>query len=296
VDLLILGSPFLLNAEGIWGILSALREGESMFETFGTIWARRELLGILIVRNLKIRYKGSMLGFFWSLLSPALLILIYGVFAAILRFNQGRPHYLQFLVSGIVIWQFLGMCLNDSLHVVLGNANLVKKTAFPRLILPISMVLANLVNFLLTLVVLFAYLLLAGMPMQGFYLIPLVLLCQMVLCLGLACILSTSNVFMRDTEHILGIGTLAWFFLSPVFYPLQMQLEFLPERFGWLPFLNPMAGILYAYRSVMMGVKMPDVELVPGWWLAVSVGVCLVVLVIGYTVFQRAQRAFGDVL
>jgi lipopolysaccharide transport system permease protein len=225
-----------------------------------------------------------------------LLILIYGVFAAILRFNQGRPHYLQFLVSGIVIWQFLGMCLNDSLHVVLGNANLVKKTAFPRLILPISMVLANLVNFLLTLVVLFAYLLLAGMPMQGFYLIPLVLLCQMVLCLGLACILSTSNVFMRDTEHILGIGTLAWFFLSPVFYPLQMQLEFLPERFGWLPFLNPMAGILYAYRSVMMGVKMPDVELVPGWWLAVSVGVCLVVLVIGYTVFQRAQRAFGDVL
>ncbi|MFU8781012.1 MAG: ABC transporter permease [Kiritimatiellia bacterium] len=267
-----------------------------MRDTIQTIWTRRELLGILIIRNLKIRYKGSMLGFFWSLLSPALLIVIYGLFAKILRFNEGRPHYLAFLVSGIVIWQFLGMCLNDSLQVILGNANLVKKTAFPRLILPISMVLANLVNFLLTLLVLIVYLLFSGMPMQGFYLIPVVLLCQVLLCLGLACILSTSNVFMRDTEHILGIGTLAWFFLSPVFYPIEMQLAFMPEGFGWLPFLNPMAGILYAYRTVMMGAKMPDIAVSPGWWLSVSVAVCLVVFAIGYVVFQKAQRAFGDVL
>ena len=267
-----------------------------MLETIRAIWMRRELLGILVIRNLKIRYKGSVLGFFWSLLSPALLIVIYGVFAAILRFNAGRPHYLEFLVSGIVVWQFLGMCLNDSLHVVLGNANLVKKTAFPRFILPISMVLANLVNFLLTLLVLVVYLLFAGMPLLGFYLIPVVLLLQMMLCLGLACILSTSNVFMRDTEHILGIGSLAWFFLSPVFYPIQMQLEFLPEHLGWLPFLNPMAGILYAYRTLMMGVLMPDTHAVPGWWLLVSVAVCLVVFGLGYFVFQRAQRAFGDVL
>lgn len=267
-----------------------------MLDTMRTIWARRELLGILIIRNLKIRYKGSMLGFFWSLLSPALLIVIYGVFAAILRFNEGRPHYLPFLVTGIIIWQFLSMCLNDSLHVVLGNANLVKKTAFPRLILPISMVLANLVNFLLTLFVLILYLFFARMPMQGLWLVPAVVVIQMLLCLGLAGILSASNVYMRDTEHILGVGSLAWFFLSPVFYPMEMQLAFLPEHLGWLPFLNPMAGILYAYRTLMMGSHMPDLLTIPHWWLLVSAAVSLIVFGVGYAVFQKSQRGFGDVL
>lgn len=267
-----------------------------MLQTIQTIWARRELLGILIVRNLKIRYKGSMLGFFWSLLSPALLIVIYGVFAAILRFNAGRPHYLAFLVTGIIVWQFLNMCLNDSLHVVLGNSNLVKKTAFPRMILPLSMVLANLVNYLLTLIVLIAYLFLTRMPMQGLWLVPLVVIIQTLLCLGLAGILSTANVFMRDTEHILGVGSLAWFFLSPVFYPIEMQMDFLPDQLGWLPFLNPMAGILYTYRTLMMGANMPDILTVPHWWLLVSAAVSLFIFFLGYGVFQRCQRAFGDVL
>jgi len=267
-----------------------------MWQAIRTIWLRRELLGILVIRNLKIRYKGSVLGFFWSLLSPLLLILIYGTFAAILRFNRGLPHYLEFLVTGIVIWQFLGMCLNDALHVVLGNANLVKKTAFPRLILPLSMVFANLTNFLLTLLVLLGYLLFAGMPLRGLVLVPVVLLLQVCLCLGLAGILSTANVFMRDTEHILGVGTLAWFFLSPVFYPVQMQIEMLPDGLGWLPFLNPMAGILYAYRILFMGSLLPDTLGLPGWWLLLSAAVCVVVFGVGMVVFQRAQRAFGDVL
>ncbi len=267
-----------------------------MLDTMQTIWTRRELLGILIIRNLKIRYKGSMLGFFWSLLSPALLIVIYGVFAAILRFNEGRPHYLIFLVTGIIIWQFLNMCLNDSLHVVLGNANLVKKTAFPRLILPLSMVLANLINFLLTLLVLILFLLIMRMPLPGLGMVPVVVIWQMLLCLGLAGILSAANVYMRDTEHILGVGSLAWFFLSPVFYPIELQMEFLPEHLSWLPFLNPMTGILYIYRLLLMGGEMPDVLVIPGWWLLISAGVSLVVFAVGYVVFQKSQRGFGDVL
>ena len=101
-----------------------------MHNTVREVWRRRELLGILVARNLKIRYKSSVLGFFWSLLSPLLLIFIYGTFAAILRFNVGRPHYLQFLVTGIVAWQFLNMCLNDSLYAVLGNATSSRKQPF----------------------------------------------------------------------------------------------------------------------------------------------------------------------
>ena len=261
-----------------------------------TMWRWRELLWILVCRNLKIRYKGSTLGFFWSLLGPVLLILIYAVFAAILRFNQGKPNYLQFLVIGICVWQFLAMCLNDSLYAVMGNVNLVKKTAFPRIILPLAMVCANVINFLLTWSVLMAYLLLVGMPVQHLYLLPAVLLVQTALCFGMALILSTSNVFLRDTEHMLGVGTLAWFFLSPIFYPVEMQLRFLPSTLGWLAFLNPMTGIVWSYRRLLMSAAMPDLQVLPAGGLWVSLLVCLVVLGIGLFTFQHAQSEFGDVL
>ncbi len=260
------------------------------------MWRWRELLWILVCRNLKIRYKGSSLGFFWSLLSPVLLILIYAIFATILRFNEGRPHYLQFLVIGIAVWQFLAMCLNDSLYAVMGNVNLVKKTAFPRIILPLAMVCANVINFLLTWCVLLLYLLLVGMPMQYLYLLPVVLLVQATLCFGMALILSSSNVFLRDTEHMLGIGTLAWFFLSPIFYPVEMQLQFLPSKAAWLAFLNPMTGIAWCYRRLLMSSAMPDLQGVPVACLTTSLTVCLVVLVIGLFTFQHTQTKFGDVL
>ncbi len=260
------------------------------------MWRWRELLWILVCRNLKIRYKGSTLGFFWSLLGPVLLILIYAVFASILRFNEGRPQYLQFLVIGICVWQFLAMCLNDSLYAVMGNVNLVKKTAFPRIILPLAMVCANVINFLLTWCVLLLYLLLAGMPMLHLYLLPVVLLVQVVLCFGMALILSTSNVFLRDTEHMLGIGTLAWFFLSPIFYPVEMQLRFLPSQAAWLAFLNPMTGIVWCYRRLLMADAMPDLLAVPAAGLLTSLLVCLSVLGIGLCTFQKSQAKFGDVL
>jgi lipopolysaccharide transport system permease protein len=273
-----------------------------MLRSAKQVWLRRELLWILIGRNLKIRYKHSVLGFFWSLLSPLLLILIYASFATILRFNEGRPSYLQFLVIGIIVWQFLAMCLGDSLYTIMGSANLVKKTAFPRIILPLAMVLANLANFLLTWVVLFLYLMFSGMHFQYLILLPLVLLAQTLLCLGLALILSASNVFFRDTEHIMGVSTLAWFFMTPIFYPVQMQLKFLPEDLSWLAFLNPMTGIVRSYRVLLMSDRLPDVAgplatiPVPAFGFAISGVVCVVVFVMGVGMFQKLQSRFGDEL
>jgi len=266
-----------------------------MIEALKDVWLRRELLWILVARNLKIRYKHSVLGFFWSLLGPLLLILIYATFAAILRFSAGVPNYLQFLVIGIVVWQFLSMCLNDSLYAIMGNVNLVKKTAFPRIILPLAMVLANLLNFLLTWIVLFVYLAVVRMEFQFLWLLPVVLLIQFALCLGLALGLSAINVFFRDTEHILGVGTLAWFFMTPIFYPVQMQLEKLPDNVEWLAFLNPMTGIVWAYRSLLMGSKLPDMA-VPRSFLLISALVCFAVLGIGLATFHKLQTRFGDEL
>lgn len=255
------------------------------------IYKRRELWSLLVVRNLKIRYKNSVLGFFWSLLIPVFLILIYAVFARMLRFDGGRAHYLQFLVIGIVCWQFLIMCLNDSLNTVSGNANLIKKTSFPRLILPLAMVSANLVNFLLTTGVLAVYLLIMQLPFSHLLWLPAVVLTQCALCLGLALILSAANVFFRDTEHILQILTLGWFFLTPIFYPVEMQFGILPANLHGLAFLNPMNGILCSYRAVWMSDPLP-----PLGFVGLSFAVSWILLGIGAWFFQRVQMQFSDEL
>lgn len=177
--------------------------------TMGTlrdIWGRRELLLILVSRNLKIRYKNSTLGFFWSLLGPLFLIVIYWVFLDILKV----PIAITSLVTGILVWQFLGTCVGDSLYAILGNANLVTKTAFPRVVLPIATVVANLVSFLLSLIVLVVFLVIVHAPFGSVYLLPFIIATQFALCLGVSLILSSLNVFFRDVEHIINVVLLAW--------------------------------------------------------------------------------------
>lgn len=258
---------------------------------------------MLVKRNLKIRYKNSALGFFWSLLTPGLMILMYAIFAHILKFNDGRPNYLQFLVTGIIVWQFTAGCLNDALNAIVGNTNLVKKVAFPRIILPVSTALANAVNFLLTFAVLVLYLAISGSADFGaaYWLVPAVLM-QVTLCVGVCCLCATLNVFFRDTQHIVGIGSLAWFFLSPVFYSATMQAEALTGASGFsnpqlagIIFLNPMTGILAAYRAGLMGESVAVSGLSPHWiWL--SAGVCAAVLLAGVCALRRGDKYFGDVL
>jgi ABC-2 type transport system permease protein len=265
-----------------------------MWKLARDVYARRELLGLLVARNLKIRYKNSALGFLWSLLVPLFMILIYATFASILKFNLGRPDYIQFLVTGLIVWQFLVMCVNDSLNSIVGSANLVKKTAFPRIVLPSAMVVANLINFLLTCVVLGAYLLVAKSSFSYLACLPLVVITQCALCLGMAMILSASNVFFRDTEHIVGVLTLAWFFLSPIFYSIDMQVEKLSPLVkggAWLPFLNPLSGLLCSYRAILISdfsATLPQ--------MLVSYGVAWAVLAVGIVVFQRVQDRFADEL
>ena len=260
-----------------------------MFKMWQEIYNRRELLWIMVTRNLRIRYKNSALGFLWSLLTPLCMILIYSVFAHILRFNQGRPDYLAFLIVGLVVWQFLATTLSDSLHAVLGSSNLVKKTAFPRIILPLATVAANFINFLLTLVVLVVYLLLTHVPCGGLYWLPVALLTHFALCFGAGTLIAASNVFFRDTEHILGVATLAWFFLTPIFYSVDLQWTMLPEAFRNCIYLNPMTGIIGMYRHAFMAEPLPGMA-----GLVVSCGVAWAVFAIGLGVFKRAQVRFAD--
>ncbi len=259
-----------------------------MIALLKSINERRELLQLLVVRNLKIRYKNTSLGFFWSLLSPIFLIVIYSVFLGILKV----PIPLPVLVTGIIVWQFLAMCLGDSLNSILGNANLVTKTAFPRIILPLSMVKANLINFMLSFVVLFVYLLATPSVEFGpLYMLPFVVLTQFALCLGVALLVSCSNVYFRDTEHILSMVMLAWFFMSPVIYPLELALSKAPEFLHKFLFCNPMFGIITSYRICLLSDANPGAA-----WIAISYVIAWSVLFIGIAVFQKLEPGFGDEL
>ena len=262
-----------------------------MLRFFRDLIERRELLLILTGRNIKIRYKNSVLGFFWTLLAPLFMIVIYSAFARIMRWSLGRADFLEFLVVGIVMWQFLMMCLNDSLNAISGSANLVKKTAFPRHVLPVSTVLANGINFLLTFAVLFVFLILRRSGFQHLWLLPLVIVSQTALCMGLALAISASHVFFKDTEHALGVGTLAWFFLSPVFYNIEMQMDFLPAVLQPAVFLNPMSGLLCSYRFALMAEPFAGARHV---WI--SFAMAWAVLLAGVAIFQAAQKRFADEL
>ena len=261
-----------------------------MQDLFSKMWGYRELLYVLVGRNLKIRYKGSFLGFFWSLLVPLFMILIYAFFLRVMRF----PIDLPLLVTGIIVWQFLAMCLGDSLAAILGNANLVTKAAFPRILLPGSMVIANLVNFLLAGVVLAGYLLVVRADFGAVYLLPLLILTQFALCMGVASLLATANVFFRDTEHILSMVMLAWFFMSPIIYPMDLITgpeSGLPMWAQHAYFANPMAGIISGYHMLLLSLPSPGMLR-----MLLSLAVAWLLFFIGIGVFQRFEGRFGDEL
>lgn len=250
---------------------------------------RWELLLILVGRNLKIRYQNSVLGFFWTLLAPLFLIVIYALFLKVMRF----PIDLRVLITGILAWQFLGMCMGDAAHAIVGNANLVTKAAFPRMVLPGAMVAANLVNFLLSGAVLIAYLLIVRADFGCVLLAPLIVVSQTALCLGVSLMLSTANVFFRDTEHLVSVLMLAWFFVTPVIYPVEIVLE--NPQFGplihTLFYANPMTGIVSAYRAVLLSESAS-----PAHFVLLPFAVAWAVLVLGILVFRRAEPLFGDEL
>jgi len=251
------------------------------------IISRHELLGILVSRNLKIRYKSSALGFFWSLLVPIFLITIYKAFLTLMKFEIE----LEVLVTGVIVWQFFTMCVGDSLHAIVGNANLVTKASFPRLILPTSMVLANLVNFLLSSVVLVIFLLIMKADFGSLHWLPLVVLSQTGLCLGVSYLFSAANVFYRDTEHIQSMILLAWFFMTPIIYPMSVVTDSFSSWVSWVFFLNPMTGIVTAYRVLLLSADSPGVLS-----MTLSIGIAWLFLAVGIVAFQRVEGHFSDEL
>lgn len=257
---------------------------------------RRELLGNLVARELKIRYRGSALGFLWSVLIPLFMAMIYVVF---LRLMGGRSVPLADIIIGVFAWQFTVQCVNSGLSSITGSANLVKKVYFPRVILPLSATIANLITYAMSLLVQFPLVAilfhLSGASFTPWLaLLPAVMLLHVVFNLALALLLAGLNVYVRDAQHLVGILLSAWFFVSPVMYNLGFVDRVAAEH-PWVPhlfLLNPLTVIITGYRAtITAGTPFP--------WEAASVAsIALILLVFAasYRLFQRLEKDFADML
>ena len=251
------------------------------------IYEYREMIFTSVYRELRGRYKGSVLGFLWMFINPLLQLLVYTmVFSVVLR--AGIDKYYLFLFVALIPWIFMATSVTGGSACVYGQAGLVTKIYFPRQVLPISFVTTCFVNMLLCfVVVLFVCGFSIGLNLRVLpYLIPIMLI-EYILALGIAFLVSGVTVYFRDLEHILAILVMAWQFLTPVMYPITMVPEHLLPIFN----LNPMTPVVAAYRSILYYKTPPDFSTMAS---AVFWGV--VFLLVGWFVFERLQRRFAEAL
>lgn len=259
-----------------------------MTERIKEIYDYREMIFSLVKRDLKGRYKGSVLGFLWTFLNPLFQLAVYTmVFSIIMR--SGIKDYYLFLFVALIPWIFFSTSLTGGASCILSQQDMVKKIYFPREVLPISYVTSQFVNMVLSFIVIFFALGCARYTLRPFAVLclPVIMAVEYLLALGLTMIMSAVTVYFRDMEYILGIFTMAWQFLTPVMY----SLEQVPEEYRWIFFVNPMTYIITAYRDVLYNGALPKLDT-----LLPAAGLGIAALVIGWGVFCRLQRHFAEEL
>ena len=246
-----------------------------------------DLLFVLVARDMKLRYKRSVLGVAWSLLNPvAQLLVFYFIFGLVLPVNI--PNYFSFLFSGVLAWGWFQSSLLLATSAIVDNRELIKRPGFPAAVLPTATVTSHLIHFLLALPILLLFLMLGGSRLTSTILVlPLVIAIQFILTLGLAYLVATFHVIFRDTQYLLSVLLQLLFFLTPVFYSASA----IPVRYQSLYHLNPMVHLIEAYRTILIRGELPD---------------CLSLLVLGvfatglfflsYMILRRANYHFVEEL
>ncbi len=252
------------------------------------LYAYRQMLISLVKKDLRGRYKASVLGFLWTFINPLLQLLVYTVvFSVVMR--AGIEKFYIFVFVALVPWIFFSSSLTGGASIIVMNQDMIQKIYFPRIVLPISYVTSCFVNMLFSFIVIFAVLLVTG---YGFnftacLFLPLIMVIEYIFALGLALITSACTVYLRDLEHILGIVSMAWMYMSPVVYPLS----FIPKKLQSIFQLNPMAPIITAYRDILYYKQIPQMQTL---LMATVTGIIFVG--VGCFVFERLQRGFVEEL
>ncbi len=255
---------------------------------FSEIWRYRELFYLLVWRDLKVRYKQTFLGIFWAVLQPALTAAIFTVvFSRIAKYETGDVPYWLFALSGFTFWSFISSSVTFASNSLVHHKELVTKVFFPRIIVPASSVGAYFTDLLLTLIILFAGIIISGTALTlKLLLVPFFLLFLLILTVAVSLLLAALMVRFRDVKFITPFFLQVWLFISPVFY----SSDWLPEQWRFVFALNPVTGCLNGFRHVIFGTQLDAANLLT------SIVVTIVLFITSLFVFRRMEDDFADLL
>ena len=253
------------------------------------LWKSHELLYFLTWRDIKVRYKQTLLGVLWAILQPLSMMFVFTVFfGKMIGVPSDALPYPLFAFAGLLPWTFFTTALNTSSNSIVSNANLVTKVYFPRLLVPIAAVLAALIDFAISLVVLAVLMIYYRTGLNfSLFMLPVLMLVLLSLAIGCGVLTSALNVKYRDIRFVVPFLIQVWFFASPIIYSTSI----VPERWRWILSVNPMTGILEGFRVALFGHK-------PFNWTAmvISIGISLVLLLYALVTFNRMEKSFADIV
>jgi len=256
---------------------------------FKEIWKYRELLYFLTKREIQVRYKQTVLGGLWAIIQPVFTMIVFTLFFGRLAKmpSDGIP-YPIFVYAGLLPWTYFANALTNSGNSLVGSANLISKVYFPRIFIPGSSSLAGLIDFFIAMLILFAMMVYYKViPGFGILLFPFLAALTFLCALGVGLWLSALNVQYRDIRYAIPFLVQIWMFITPVIYPVSL----VPEKYQWLLALNPLGGVVNAYRSSLLGHQTID------WFLlCLSSVVILLIFVSGMYYFRRMEKSFADVV
>ena len=260
-----------------------------MISTINHLVQRKDLLWAWTERTIRGRYQQSLLGGLWMIIQPAATV---GIFSIIFTFfvpvDTGDIPYPVFSYVAVVAWMLLANSLTDMTISIVGNTQLITKIYFPRDILPISSILARLLDFFVAGGILLVLLLIYKVPAfpLGWLFLPIILIIQLALIVGLGLTLAAANVFYRDVQSLVTLGIQLWFYASPIIYPVTL----VPENLLPIYNLNPMAGILESYRAILLYQTLPPTS------LYLSAVISAIALIFGYLFFKKVEFQFADII
>lgn len=254
-------------------------------QLFRNLYNYRELLKSNVKKEIRGKYKGSFLGILWSFLNPLLMVAVYAiVFPFIMRTKT--PNFLQFLICGVIPWVFFTTVISQGIIAVRTNADIIKKVYFPREILPISVAVSGLVNFLISCIIIFVFCVGGGLGLSWhIILLPFIALLQFFLSLGLIFALSAINIYIKDFEYIVSFIINMMFYATPILYSASIM----PSNVRWILYLNPMTHFIEAYRDIFMFHQLPSWNSFIFMFLS-----AFIILVVGLLIFRKLEKGFAE--
>lgn len=253
------------------------------------LWNYRELIFFFTWRDLKVRYKQTLLGASWAILQPFLTMVVFSVFfGGLAKVPSDGVPYPIFSFTALLPWTLFSKAMQDASRSLVASANIISKVYFPRLILPLSSVLAGLVDFLIAFVVLLAMMLFYGIsPTANIWTLPLFILLTLITAIGVGLWLSALNVMYRDVGYIIPFLTQFWMYITPIAYPASM----IPEQWKFVYALNPLTGVVEGFRWALLGTGEG-----PGISLLISASIAILLTISGLFYFRRMERKFADMV